>query len=139
MSSSSSDMPQGPPVLRRSSCVGCRSHDVTLNDPFRSRCSRCLNSGVDPITGSRRSATDFSQLTSGRSTRSRNNDGKSRRRSRRSRRSRKSKRRSRKSKRRSRKSKRSRRHSKKHSHKHSHKRGHRHRKSKRRSRRTSRK
>lgn len=83
------------PVLRRSSCVGCRSPNVTLNDPFRSRCSRCLNTGVDPRTGASRRRSR-SRSPRRRTNRSRNNDGKPKRSSRRSRR-RRSKRRSRRS------------------------------------------
>ena len=85
----SSDMPMERPVLRRTSCVHCGDSNVSMNDPYRTRCQRCLNRNRNPY-GTRPVTVQPNS--------ERQNDGRKRsakpkrRRSKRSKRSRKSKR-----------------------------------------------
>ena len=85
----SNDMPMERPVLRRTSCVHCGDTNVSLSDPYRTRCQRCLNRNRDPYGTGPVTVRPASE---------RQNDGRKRsakprrRRSKRSKRSRKSKR-----------------------------------------------
>ena len=82
----SNDMPMERPVLRRTSCVHCGDSNVSLNDPYRTRCQRCMNQnrnpyGTGPVTvrpnserqndGRKRSAAKPRRRKSKRSKRSR--------------------------------------------------------------------
>jgi len=82
----SNDMPMERPVLRRTSCVHCGDTNVSMSDPYRTRCQRCLNQnrnpyGTGPVTvrpnserrndGRKRSAAKPRRRRSKRSKRSR--------------------------------------------------------------------